>query len=178
MALSEKSGIVVSRRSACDDRRPGACENMDSKEINRRGFLTWLARGTLGAAAAVLIGQVLRFLSFEPPGADSPVVPLGLQDFAPGTLTYVAEARLYVGRDEAGLYAIDAVCTHLGCLVELEESGRFRCPCHGSYFDPQGRVQTGPTTSPLRHLALFVDDQGQLMVDRDRPVEVVTRLIA
>ena len=152
---------------------------MESKEINRRGFLTWLARGSLGAAAAVLVGQIVRFLSFEPPGADSPVVPLGLPaDIMPENLSYVAEARLYVGRDEAGLFAIDAVCTHLGCLVELEESGRFRCPCHGSYFDPQGRVQTGPATTPLRHLALFVDDQGQLTVDRDRPVEMITRLIA
>ena len=73
---------------------------MESKEINRRGFLTWLARGSLGAAAAVLVGQIVRFLSFEPPGADSPVVPLGIPaDIKPENLSYAAEARLYVGRD-------------------------------------------------------------------------------
>jgi Rieske Fe-S protein len=123
------------------------------------------------------MGQILRFLAFEPPGAESPILPLGQPaDFPLDQLSYVAEAKLYVGRDQEGLYAIDAVCTHLGCLVELEESGRFLCPCHGSFFDLHGRVQTGPASNPLRHLVLYLGDDGLMMVDRDRPVEMTTRL--
>ena len=145
--------------------------------MDRRGFLSWAGWASLAAAVSVLFGQILRFIAFEPPGGDSPILPLGLPaEFPNSKLSYVPNAKLYVGRDKGGLYAIDAVCTHLGCLVELEEDGRFRCPCHGSYFDPQGLVQNGPATSSLPHLTLYLDDGGGLMVDRDRPVERTTRL--
>lgn len=150
-----------------------------SNEMDRRQFLTWTGWASVATAVTVLVGQILRFLAFEPPGGESPILPLGLPaDFPAGKLGFVADAKLYVGRDKDGLYAIDAVCTHLGCLVERDESGRFHCPCHGSFFDPQGLVQTGPANSSLPHLNLYLDEEGQLMVDRDRPVERTTRLDA
>ena len=94
-----------------------------------------------------------------------------------GALTYVAEARVYVGHDTHGLYAIDAVCPHLGCLVELEQDGSFACPCHGSQFDSTGLAQVGPTTKPLRHLQLGLEQDGQLLVDRTQPAAPTTRLM-
>lgn len=52
----------------------------------------------------------------------------------------------------AGRYAaLDLTCTHLGCKVKANETG-FACPCHGSHFDSQGQVLTGPARSPLRRL--------------------------
>ncbi|MEJ7711287.1 MAG: FAD-dependent oxidoreductase [Pyrinomonadaceae bacterium] len=54
-------------------------------------------------------------------------------------------------RDSTGaIHERSAVCTHLGCIVswnKLETS--WDCPCHGSRFDPQGRVITGPAISEL-----------------------------
>jgi menaquinol-cytochrome c reductase iron-sulfur subunit len=36
--------------------------------------------------------------------------------------------------------AFTAECPHLGCAVNLAEDGKsFRCPCHTSAFDPEGR---------------------------------------
>jgi cytochrome b6-f complex iron-sulfur subunit len=154
-------------------------EGKTGRRLNRRSFLTLLAQGSVAAAITAAVVQSIRFLSFQPPGSESSIVPLGQLDSYPRrSLTYVAEARVYIGRDGDGLYALDAVCTHLGCLVEPHEDGGFMCPCHDSLFDDEGRALSGPATKPLQHLYLWFDEeQGQLLVDRSEPVEPVVRLI-
>ena len=59
-----------------------------------------------------------------------------------------------VPRDERGdLHAVSPVCTHMGCLVEWEGDDRvWSCPCHGSGFDPDGRVLNGPAKKPLEEI--------------------------
>ncbi|MBN1134970.1 MAG: Rieske 2Fe-2S domain-containing protein [Anaerolineae bacterium] len=146
--------------------------------MNRRKFLTLAARGSLAAAAVAAASQVVRFLAFQPPDPTPTTLPVGQPGSYPrGSLIYVAEARVYIGHDRRGLYAVDAVCPHLGCLVELAEKGGFVCPCHDSRFDAEGQVVTGPATRPLSYLRLWLDqEQGQLMVDRGEPVEPSARL--
>lgn len=62
--------------------------------------------------------------------------------------------RIAAYRDENGvLHERSAVCTHLKCIVDwnnLEKS--WDCPCHGSRFDPYGRVLNGPAISPLEEV--------------------------
>lgn len=42
-------------------------------------------------------------------------------------------------------YGINAVCTHLGCIVPWNTvEKKFTCPCHGSQYDKEGRVIGGP----------------------------------
>jgi cytochrome b6-f complex iron-sulfur subunit len=152
--------------------------NMKNKPVDRRRFLTLLAQGSVATAAIAAVGQVVRFLSYQPPNSASNVLPVGQPDsFLPDSLVYFAGARVYVGRDGDGLYAMDAVCTHLGCLVEPAEEGGFVCPCHDSRFDAQGRPEAGPATKPLRYLDLWLDpEEGQLLVDRAKSVEATARL--
>ncbi|MGC9334843.1 MAG: ubiquinol-cytochrome c reductase iron-sulfur subunit [Anaerolineae bacterium] len=147
--------------------------------FDRRSFLSLVAKGSVAAAVTGVVAQVIRFLSFQPPASESSIVPLGQPDAYPQhSLVYIAEARVYVGHDAGGLYALDAVCTHLGCLVEPHEDGGFICPCHDSLFDPEGRALSGPATRPLQHLHLCFDqEQGQLLVDRAEPVEAAVRLV-
>jgi nitrite reductase/ring-hydroxylating ferredoxin subunit len=54
-------------------------------------------------------------------------------------------------RDERGtLHAVSLRCTHLGCLLRWNAAERsWDCPCHGSRFDPDGKVLEGPATKPL-----------------------------
>jgi cytochrome b6-f complex iron-sulfur subunit len=155
-----------------------ASDNEGAPRFNRRSFLTWLARGSVAAAVTGVVAQAVRFLSFQPPSSESSIMPLGQPDSYPrNSLIYVAEARVYVGHDSDGLYALDAVCPHLGCLVQLDEEGGFKCPCHDSLFDEEGRALSGPATRPLQHLHLWFDpEQGQLLVDRSAQVEPAVRL--
>ena len=54
-------------------------------------------------------------------------------------------------RDADGvLHAVSATCTHLGCTVRWNGAERsWDCPCHGSRFDIDGSVLTGPAVEPL-----------------------------
>ncbi|MFN2464109.1 MAG: FAD-dependent oxidoreductase [Candidatus Dormibacteria bacterium] len=57
-------------------------------------------------------------------------------------------------RDTNGdLHSVSAVCTHLGCLVSFNTAETtWDCPCHGSRFDVDGHVISGPATRDLTQL--------------------------
>jgi len=59
--------------------------------------------------------------------------------------------KLAVFRDDQGqLHGHSAVCPHLGCVVQWNQTERsWDCPCHGSRFDCHGEVLNGPTTKGL-----------------------------
>jgi len=48
--------------------------------------------------------------------------------------------------------ALSPICTHQGCLITNYDSGsnQFVCPCHGSHFDANGNVVSGPAPSSLQ----------------------------
>ena len=60
-------------------------------------------------------------------------------------------AKVAVYRDERDqLHERSAVCPHMGCIVRWNYGeGTWDCPCHGSRFDPFGRVVNGPANSNL-----------------------------
>jgi Rieske Fe-S protein len=52
--------------------------------------------------------------------------------------------------DDGSIHIRSAVCTHLYCIVDwnsLEKT--WDCPCHGSRYDPFGRVLNGPAVADL-----------------------------
>ena len=59
---------------------------------------------------------------------------------------------------------LSAVCPHEGCEVAWDNSSkRFSCPCHESYFSPDGARLTGPARRGLDALPSRVQD-GKLQV--------------
>lgn len=64
-----------------------------------------------------------------------------------GALVY-RDSRVAVIRDGEAFYALSLTCTHLGCTVAVTATG-LACPCHGSTFDRQGQVLSGPAGRPL-----------------------------
>ncbi|PSR57176.1 FAD-dependent oxidoreductase [Adhaeribacter arboris] len=77
----------------------------------------------------------------------------GLEEAEPGTGKIMRKGvnKIAVYCDLNGvIHEHSAVCPHLGCIVNwnnLEKS--WDCPCHGSRFDPYGKVITGPALSDL-----------------------------
>lgn len=70
---------------------------------------------------------------------------------------------LIVNRDRPKIetYALNAECTHLGCVVPWDSmQSKFVCPCHGSQYDSIGRVLRGPAPGPLKLAKVRVDEEG------------------
>ncbi len=151
---------------------------MAQHNITRRRLLALLTHGSLLTVAIAAASQAMRFLAFQPPSAISTVFSLGRpEDYPPDGLVYVPAARAYIGRDALGFYALDAVCPHLGCLVEHQAKGGFVCPCHASRFDAAGEVLSGPATQSLPALHLWFNrEQSLLLLDRAQRTEPTLRL--
>ena len=58
---------------------------------------------------------------------------------------------LAVYRDDQGaVHKCNAACTHLAGVVQWNAIEKtWDCPCHGSRFDPTGRVLMGPAVDDL-----------------------------
>jgi Rieske Fe-S protein len=87
-------------------------------------------------------------------------------------------SNVVVARDADGVYAMSAVCTHAGCLLDDSSdtvaAGLF-CACHGSAFDGVGAVTQGPARAPLQHYAVAIAADGSITVDGGQPVSSGTR---
>jgi Rieske Fe-S protein len=60
-------------------------------------------------------------------------------------------AKIAAYRDEDGtLVERSATCTHAGCIVHWNPLEKcWDCPCHGSWFAPDGTVINAPAIKPL-----------------------------
>lgn len=141
---------------------------LDPEAMPRRDFLGLAAWWS--AAAALLFGF---FGAMRLPKAA--VLPSPAKKFKvtlPPSLT-AAQPYLPAGRSVAivkegkNVHAISRVCTHLGCIVKLSDTG-FDCPCHGSKFAKDGSVIKGPAPKGLPWLEVkhlggdnFVVDEGK-----------------
>jgi Rieske Fe-S protein len=53
--------------------------------------------------------------------------------------------------EDGSVHCLSATCPHLGCVVAWNDAERtWDCPCHGSRFDPTGRVLNGPAIEGLK----------------------------
>jgi len=149
------------------------CFNCFRRAVNRRELLM-LAGATTGLV--VLGGAVSGCGS---PTGSPPTGPVSGGKISAVTVgTMLVMSNFVVARDANGLYAMSAVCTHAGCLLDDSAdkiSTGLGCPCHGSTFDGNGNVTAGPARSPLQHYAVTIGADGTITVDGSQPVSASTR---
>jgi cytochrome b6-f complex iron-sulfur subunit len=149
---------------------------MDSK-LQRRSFLA-LSLGWCSAAfaAAASVAAAARFLVpnvlYEP---DQRFKALKPDDYPEGP-TFMPNLRVFLFRKGNSFRAASAVCTHLGCTVNLAGDG-FHCPCHGSVFDQGGAVLSGPAPSSLAWFGLTLSRDGHLVIDTSQQVKADKYLV-
>lgn len=167
-----------------------AAENSSRRSFLSKLGLGALVAGFLGQAYAMFRSLVPNVL-YEPPAR----FKVGLPDQFPAGLTFLEDRRIFIAREQDGMYAISATCTHLGCTVKMvnlsqprkvmlrgkqvEITREFHCPCHGSKYYGDGTNYAGPAPKPLSWYTLeTAAEDGQLVVDLSKPVNRDFRLKA
>ncbi len=147
-------------------------------EITRRGFfqltLGWLA-ASFAVAATAMAG--VRFLVpnvlFEPGQRFKAGKP---DDYPDGAITFLDEERVFLVRRGNTFRCLSAVCTHLGCTVNRAGKG-YHCPCHGSVFNDQGKVESGPAPRALTWYLVTLSKDNRLLVDKGQNVSADKYLV-
>jgi len=95
------------------------------------------------------LNAVATFKDYVTPGEVSSEA-----EIQPGSGAIIREGlkKVAVYRDGAGVvHKCSPVCTHLGCIVQWNHvEASWDCPCHGSRFDPYGKVTMGPAITDLK----------------------------
>jgi cytochrome b6-f complex iron-sulfur subunit len=132
--------------------------------VDRRGFIKYLLLGF--SALATAGGVFYPIISYLwPPkagagGAGERVAVASTADLpvGQGEVYSVNNKPVIVINTPDGFKALDAVCTHLGCIVFWNEQRQvIACPCHEAYFNTNGAVISGPPPSPLETYRVQVE---------------------
>ncbi len=141
------------------------------KEVSRRNFLGLAAIGAVILSSLATLAGMLRLTKPNVHYEESKKVKIGKpENFPVGTVKKFEDQNFFVFAGNDGLHAISSVCTHLGCLVAISESG-FQCPCHGSKYNQKGKVIAGPAPRSLPWLDISRSVDGTLVVDAGKEVK-------
>ena len=128
----------------------------------RRKLLSYMLSGGFLASLGSFLYPVFRFLK-APEISEAPVneVAAGrVQDLKPNSgkiVKFGNKPALLVRMNETDFKAFSAVCTHLNCTVQYQESTQqIWCACHNGMYDLAGRVVSGPPPKPLEEYAVLV----------------------
>jgi Rieske Fe-S protein len=137
-------------------------KGLDSMSCERRRFLKVLGISIAGVGLSACGGSEGQAPASGPVAGGS-VTDLALDSvrIAPGN------SKVVVARDDKGIYAMSAICTHASCDMskdgKISNSGLI-CDCHGSEFDRFGNVVTGPANSPLQHYKVTINNDQTITV--------------
>jgi len=162
--------------------RPTKGSAQGAVSLPRRAFLSttamiWIGWGSFVFGVVQFSAMMGRFMFpnvlAEPPST----IKIGLpSNYEPSSVNerfkaewgfWVVRSDRYSGEDI--IYAIQSVCTHLGCPPNwLAGEQKFKCPCHGSGFYISGVNFEGPAPRPLERFKISTADDGQLVVDKSQ----------
>ncbi|AUC60212.1 cytochrome b6-f complex iron-sulfur subunit PetC [Cyanobacterium sp. HL-69] len=158
--------------------------NSDVPDMGRRQFMNLLTFGTItGIAAGALYPVVSYFIPKSAGGAGGGITAkdklgndLSASKFTanrqPGDRSLAQGLKgdptyLIVSEDQQiASYGLNAVCTHLGCVVPWNASeNKFICPCHGSQYNNEGKMVRGPAPLSLALVHADVNDDKVILTD-------------
>lgn len=138
--------------------------------VTRRSFLAMLGVGACLLGAGQLVNA--SFLGFLYPNAMK--VPPSIFSIGRPDEILALEGKVFNPKQKvfietlAGKVRVQtAVCTHLGCTVNMVDTG-YACPCHGSTYDRHGLNTGGPAPLPLVYYQVFKGASGEIMVDKSK----------
>jgi cytochrome b6-f complex iron-sulfur subunit len=134
--------------------------------ISRRRFLKWALGFSVVATIAGVVVPIIGYL--WPPARQSSAgggrVLIGAtKDLPVGqakVLPVNDKPAIVVNTAQGGIKAFSAICTHLGCVVEWNQSKQIiQCPCHDGRFNPTtGAVISGPPPAPLPPVRVAIEN--------------------
>jgi cytochrome b6-f complex iron-sulfur subunit len=140
-------------------------------QITRRRLLGWLSGVGIAGSAVAGVFAGLVFLKPRATYGQPNRFRIGRpEDFPAGARIAIDPKRVCIVRDGNKMAAISTTCTHLGCIVAPSDTG-FQCPCHGSQFDVDGFVTSGPAPKALAWYQVTITPNGELEVDKDNEIQ-------
>jgi cytochrome b6-f complex iron-sulfur subunit len=139
--------------------------------MKRRTFLDALLTASGAALAAFVLYPIARYLvpPKTPEAATRRVVAAKQDEVPPGgfkIFPFGGEPGILIRGRDGGYRALSAVCTHLGCTVQLRPDGRsIWCACHNGLYDLEGRNVSGPPPRPLEVFVVHVVG-GDVVVEK------------
>jgi len=118
---------------------------------DRRRFFQRVLSGAVGIPLFGALVAMLRRVRAQ----DRPVSILIPADLVAGLS--IVDAAVVNRAPDGTVRASSARCTHLGCRIDRIAKDEAVCPCHGSRFEGDGTVASGPATRPLTALRLEAD---------------------
>lgn len=144
-------------------------------QMSRRRFLALVGWGAVAGVGGILGAAMLGFLYPNALKIPPSVFSLGrpVDVLASEGRVFVPKQKVFVEVARGRVRCMTAICTHLGCTVNAVETG-FKCPCHGSTYDLDGRNTGGPAPLPLVYYRIFKGAAGELLVDKSRRIQLPT----
>ncbi len=135
------------------------------EEETRREFILYsLAASflTLIAGATYTVTRYMWPIEDKGLGGQKGALSIPISDIEAGSsqiMRFRGTPVIVVRSESDEVFAVSAVCTHLGCIVKWnEDKKQLMCPCHGGRFDLFGNVLGGPAPKPLATFAARVEN--------------------
>ncbi len=145
-------------------------ENDSDPAISRRSFLAIMGMGAcLGGAFSLTGASLLGFLYPNAMKIPPSIFSLGRPEelLSRDGKFFNPKQKVFIETKDGKVRVQTAVCTHLGCTVNMVDTG-YACPCHGSTYDQYGKNTGGPAPFPLVYFAIFKGASGDIMVDKNK----------
>jgi Rieske Fe-S protein len=138
----------------------------------RRNLIQWLFGGGLIASISSFLYPVIRFVL--PPAATEAAVHAvkagKIDDLVPNSgriMKLGSRPVLLIRVSETEWRAFSAICTHLSCTVQFQQSSQMIwCACHNGYYDLNGQVVSGPPPRPLEEFGVHVKGADLIITRR------------